>query len=108
MLSADTLNGQSVELRSDSDGVTVNDATVVIADVVASNGVIHVIDKVLIPEGALSSTSSVSNTIVDVAVATDATSTLVAALKAASADVISSLSGAGPFSKYHHIIYSRD
>ena len=32
-------------------GVTVNDANVLKADVLASNGVIHVVDKVLIPEG---------------------------------------------------------
>lgn len=32
-----------------TDGVKVNDATVTTADVMASNGVIHVIDKVLIP-----------------------------------------------------------
>jgi uncharacterized surface protein with fasciclin (FAS1) repeats len=31
------------------DGVQVNDATVIAADVEASNGVIHVIDKVLVP-----------------------------------------------------------
>jgi len=30
-------------------GVMVNDATVIAADVEASNGVIHVIDKVLVP-----------------------------------------------------------
>jgi transforming growth factor-beta-induced protein len=30
-------------------GVMVNDATVIAADVMASNGVIHVIDKVLVP-----------------------------------------------------------
>ncbi len=30
-------------------GVTINDATVVAADVAASNGVIHVIDKVILP-----------------------------------------------------------
>ena len=30
-------------------GVTVNDATVIQADVEAENGVIHVIDRVLIP-----------------------------------------------------------
>ena len=33
-----------------SSGVKVNNATVVKADVMASNGVIHVIDTVLIPE----------------------------------------------------------
>ena len=32
-----------------TDGVQVNDATVLIADVAASNGVIHAIDKVLVP-----------------------------------------------------------
>ncbi|TFL16892.1 fasciclin domain-containing protein [Jannaschia formosa] len=32
-------------------GVTVNDANVVTADIEASNGVIHVIDSVLLPEG---------------------------------------------------------
>merc|ERR1712194_213963 len=63
VLDATTLNGQSVELRSDDDGVTVNDATVVIPDVMASNGVIHVIDKVLIPEGVLPSSSTVSDPI---------------------------------------------
>ena len=53
------------------------------ADVVASNGVIHVIDQVLIPKGAQSRTSS--NTIVNVARATDTTSTLVVAAQAANA-----------------------
>merc|ERR1712238_130704 len=67
LLIAVTLNGQSVALRSDGDGVTVNDATVVIADVVASNGVIHVIDKVLIPEGVLPKSSTDSDTVLNVA-----------------------------------------
>jgi hypothetical protein len=30
-------------------GITVNDANVITADIMASNGVIHVIDKVLLP-----------------------------------------------------------
>ena len=47
-MSADTLNG-SVMIDG-TDGVTVNGANVVKADVMASNGVIHVIDKVLLPE----------------------------------------------------------
>ena len=46
---AETGAGQSVKIDS-SDGVKVNDATVIKADITASNGVIHVIDKVLIPE----------------------------------------------------------
>jgi uncharacterized surface protein with fasciclin (FAS1) repeats len=43
-----TVEGQSVELATDG-GVTVNGANVVQADVVASNGVIHVIDAVILP-----------------------------------------------------------
>ncbi|MFY9325512.1 MAG: fasciclin domain-containing protein [Candidatus Nanopelagicales bacterium] len=43
-----TVEGQTVAL-STADGVSVNGATVVLADVLASNGVIHAIDAVLIP-----------------------------------------------------------
>lgn len=43
-----TVEGQTVALSTE-DGVKVNEATVVIADVPASNGVIHAIDAVLIP-----------------------------------------------------------
>lgn len=48
MSSAGTLEGGSLTISA-SDGVMINDANVVSADVEASNGVIHVIDKVLIP-----------------------------------------------------------
>jgi uncharacterized surface protein with fasciclin (FAS1) repeats len=43
-----TVEGQTITL-STADGVTVNGANVIQADVVASNGVIHVIDAVLLP-----------------------------------------------------------
>jgi uncharacterized surface protein with fasciclin (FAS1) repeats len=46
-----TLQGAEVEITTDDGGVQVDGATVVQADVQASNGVIHVIDAVLIPEG---------------------------------------------------------
>jgi uncharacterized surface protein with fasciclin (FAS1) repeats len=49
MSSAETLNGDSVRLRASGDTVRVDRARVVKADVPASNGVIHVIDRVLIP-----------------------------------------------------------
>jgi uncharacterized surface protein with fasciclin (FAS1) repeats len=49
MRSAETLNGDSVRLQTSGDTVRVDAARVVKADVNASNGVIHVIDEVLIP-----------------------------------------------------------
>ncbi|MEM7479579.1 MAG: fasciclin domain-containing protein [Acidobacteriota bacterium] len=49
MDSAETLNGQSLNFEVVDGNVKVNDATVVKADVGASNGVIHVIDSVLLP-----------------------------------------------------------
>lgn len=48
--SAKTLNGQSVTIKVVDGKVNVNNATVTTADVEASNGVIHVIDTVLIPK----------------------------------------------------------
>jgi transforming growth factor-beta-induced protein len=47
--SAKTLNGKSVAIRVTGGKVFVGSARVTTADVMASNGVIHVIDKVLIP-----------------------------------------------------------
>ena len=47
--SVKTLNGRSLRIRVRGSKVTVGAAQVLTPDVVASNGVIHVIDKVLIP-----------------------------------------------------------
>ncbi len=45
-----TLEGQKVTLTCDiNDKLRVNDVPVVHADIVGTNGVIHVIDKILIP-----------------------------------------------------------
>ena len=44
-----TVNGAELTITVDGDTVMVNDATVIAVDVDASNGVIHVIDKVLLP-----------------------------------------------------------
>lgn len=46
---APTVQGQTVKINAATGGVRVNDATVTTADVQASNGVIHVIDAVLLP-----------------------------------------------------------
>ena len=47
---AATLQGQTVKIDASKGGVMVNNAKVVTADVQASNGVIHVIDTVLLPK----------------------------------------------------------
>jgi transforming growth factor-beta-induced protein len=47
--SVETLNGAPVEISTTDGGVMVNDANVVAADVLASNGIIHVLDKVILP-----------------------------------------------------------
>ena len=49
-MSAATVQGGEIMIDLDN-GVMVDDATVVTADVEASNGVIHVINKVILPEG---------------------------------------------------------
>jgi uncharacterized surface protein with fasciclin (FAS1) repeats len=73
--------------------VKVNDATVTAADVMASNGVIHVIDMVLMPPTAAS-----LKDIVDTAVAAGSFKTLATALTAA--DLVTTLKGAGPFTVF--------
>jgi uncharacterized surface protein with fasciclin (FAS1) repeats len=50
MDSAKTVNGQSLTITKNEDGVMVNNAHVVKADIVCSNGVIHVVDTVLLPQ----------------------------------------------------------
>jgi uncharacterized surface protein with fasciclin (FAS1) repeats len=48
----ETLSGAPVKVNVSSGGVMVNDANVVQADIKANNGVIHVIDKVILPPDA--------------------------------------------------------
>ncbi|MGM0535494.1 MAG: fasciclin domain-containing protein [Pseudomonadota bacterium] len=48
--SATTVQGQDLTITTMDGSVMINDATVVQADIEASNGVIHVIDSVLMPE----------------------------------------------------------
>jgi transforming growth factor-beta-induced protein len=99
--SAKTVNGASVAIAVAGGKVTLNgNINVVLTDVVTSNGVIHVIDAVLLPPAAGSATPTatpvaVSGNIVDVAVADGRFKTLAAALGAAG--LVDTLKSAGPF-----------
>ena len=46
---APTVNGKMLKLKADGMGVMVNNAKVVATDLVGSNGVIHVVDTVILP-----------------------------------------------------------
>jgi uncharacterized surface protein with fasciclin (FAS1) repeats len=45
----DTLLGEQIEISIDMGNVYINDAQVITTDIETSNGVIHVIDTVLVP-----------------------------------------------------------
>ncbi|HUE45451.1 MAG TPA: fasciclin domain-containing protein [Aestuariivirgaceae bacterium] len=46
---AETVNGEMLDISTSGDAVMVNDATVTATDIAASNGVIHVVDSVILP-----------------------------------------------------------
>ena len=56
------LNGDELTVTIEGDKVMINDAEVVTADVEASNGVVHIIDAVLIPEGEVQGAHSTADT----------------------------------------------
>ena len=47
---AKTVNGQELTVKTDMGSVMVDNATVVITDILCTNGVIHVIDTVVLPQ----------------------------------------------------------
>ena len=85
---ATTLQGQPVVVSS-IDGVMINQAEVIQPDVMASNGVIHVVDSVLLPP---------SGDIVEVASNAGSFDTLVTAVEAAG--LVETLQGEGPFTVF--------
>ena len=119
----DTVGGCKLQLKSEGGKVTITDetggvATVTIADVIQSNGVIHVIDKVLLPKAEDSAMAAPmaddamagdfpmvggaamypTKNIIENAVNSADHTTLVAAVKAAG--FVDALSGAGPFTVF--------
>lgn len=84
----DMVNGDAVGLSLDGDKLLVNTATVIVTDIQTDNGIIHVIDAVLLPPAEMMEPTV---NIVEVALADpDNFSTLVAALTAA--DLVTTLS----------------
>lgn len=85
---AETLQGGHVGITL-NDSVMINDATVETADIAASNGVIHVIDSIMLPPGG---------DIVDVALEAGAFTQLAGALTAAG--LVDTLKSEGPFTVF--------
>lgn len=75
------LSGESLTISISGSTVNVNDATVIDPDILATNGVIHAIDEILVPEGFV--LEPAPQTIAAIAAETEALSTLVAALERA-------------------------
>ena len=122
--SAVTVQGEAVSITVEGDNVRINDANVVITDIVAANGVIHVVDAVLLPpeptaqamqdeqaemqaqddqpeqaeQAEQPEQPQQPGTIVDIAVADGRFETLVAALQAA--ELVETLQGDGPFTVF--------
>ena len=87
---AKTVQGQNVAIKVVDGNVMINGAKVIATDIQCANGVIHVIDSVIMP--------STKKDIVDTAVGAGSFTTLVAAVKAAG--LVDTLKGEGPFTVF--------
>merc|ERR1711937_548187 len=96
-MSSATVNGAKVTITIDGATVKVNDAKVVTPDVMCTNGVIHIIDKVILPPGPAAEKPAVKD-IVDTAVGAGKFTVLAEALT--KADLITTMKGAGPFTVF--------
>lgn len=85
---AESLAGSPLAVSIAGGTVKIDDSTVVTADIVAENGIIHVVDKVILPPGD----------IIEVATQAGGFTKLAAALT--SANLVDTLKGAGPFTVF--------
>ena len=86
---AGTVNGQRVDIKVEDGKVFVDQAQVMTPDIACSNGIIHVIDEVILPS---------SDTIPQVAANAGSFSTLLAAAEAAG--LVGALAGEGPLTVF--------
>jgi len=108
------LNETTLAVSVDGDAVKVNDSTVVAADVMAANGIVHVIDAVLLPkmgddmmDEAMGDDMMMepAGNIAEVVIAsteaeTPEFTTLLAAVQAADPAILATLTGAGPYTVF--------
>ena len=112
-LEAETAQGSLIAFSFDDDSnPMVNDATIITADTEASNGLIHTIDKLIIPDlgtaadepapteaaGADDAMMEELADIIDTAIAADDFDLFIAAVEAA--DLVETLKGEGPFTVF--------
>ena len=90
-MTVDAYNGDSLGFTLSSGTVMVNDATVTQSDLMASNGIIHAIDKVLMPPGDVADIPTVAS-------GTGVHDSLVAAV--IQAELLATLQGDGPFTVF--------
>ncbi|MEM9035460.1 MAG: fasciclin domain-containing protein [Actinomycetota bacterium] len=112
---ATSVQGDTIAISASDDGVMVDAANVTTTDLLAGNGVVHVIDAVILPDGivlpehggdmgdesmdeSMDEEMAEVGTIVDVAAGAGDFTTLVAAVEAAG--LVDTLSGEGPFTVF--------
>ncbi|KAB2857623.1 MAG: fasciclin domain-containing protein [Anaerolineae bacterium] len=103
-----TANGQAATISTDGTNIFIDGATIVSTDIVASNGVIHVIDAVILPELATEEPGAEATeeptmeeptgSIPEVAAAAGTFSTLLAAAQAAG--LVDALTNGGPYTVF--------
>ena len=100
--SAETVQGEAIDITVQDGNVMVNGANVIITDIEGSNGVIHVIDAVILPPSMSAAEEEPMMEempdIVDIAVNDGRFTTLVTALQAA--NLVDTLKGEGPFTVF--------